>query len=325
MSHRRYSFGFMISAVLAAGLLLWPTTAEAADRDDEDRIHFKPALDFGMGGSGAKSSSFSLRLYGGFSRIAAGDLNEGLDGYFELLELYFAGSGTQTGGYSPLHTGYNVGADLVYQITPAIGIGLGAGYMRFSKDSFATWSDIETWDEIRLAGTPTLSAIPIRLGLFFDFPLGGDLNLTANAGAAYYAGLKIDAFQRIDIFGVGGSWDEEILRASRSSLANLGFHGSLGLEYMLSPKTGFFVEVLGRSASFKNFDTATYSYRGLSGSGSTEGKIYLRTERWSSAETWSLFIVSEDPPTSSPPDVVYTEPKIDLSGFSLQAGIRIRF
>ena len=323
MSIRRCSLGFLVAAVLAVGLLLWPTTGEAADRDDEDRIHFKPALDFGMGGSGAKSSSFSLRLYGGFSRIAAGDLNEGLDGYFELLELYFAGSGTQTGGYSPLHKGYNFGADLVYQITPKIGIGLGAGYLRSSSSPSAEWSDVGK--DIEISGTAAVSAVPIRLGLFFDFPLSGNLNLTANAGAAYYAGLKLDASQRLD-FDTGNYWFEEALSANRSSFANLGFHGSLGFEYMFSPKMGFFVEALGRYASFKNFETATGSYRDSDpSSSSTEGKIYLLTMRWSSAETWSLFIVSEDPPTSSPPDVVYTEPKIDLSGFSLQAGIRIRF
>jgi hypothetical protein len=37
-----------------------------------------------------------------------------------------------------------------------------------------------------------------------------------------------------------------------------------------------------------------------------------------------MFTVEETPPTSFPPDLVYTEPKFDLGGFCIQFGIRIR-
>lgn len=321
--------GLAIAALLVAGLVSWPVSAAAAEKADLDfgkEINFRPAPDLDMGGAGEKSSSFILRLYGGFSRVAAGDLNEGLDGYFEVLELYSAlGMGTTTGGYSPLHAGYNFGADLVYQISPKIGIGFGAGYLRSSKSSLMSLSAIPPEEgELEITGTPTLSAVPIRLGLFLTFPLGGKLNLTADAGATYYAALKLDATQRLE--SDDGDWFEMSLSASRSTpLDNLGFQGSLGLEYMFSSKMGFFVEALGRYARFKNFDKATGSMRDSDGfSETTEGRIYLETHTGFEG-TWSWFTVEEDPPISSPPERVYSEPKIDLSGFSLQAGIRIRF
>ena len=47
------------------------------------------------------------------------------------------------------------------------------------------------------------------------------------------------------------------IEGSQRSGADIGFHGSLGLEYMLSPKLGFFIEAVGRYAKLKNFDLVT--------------------------------------------------------------------
>lgn len=273
-------------------------------------------------GEPKKSSSLSLRLYGGFNRLAAGDLNEGFDGYFELFELYRAlGLADTTGGYNPVHAGYNFGADFVFQLSPMIGVGIGAGYLRSSASSLMTVAFED--GELTLEGTPTLSAMPIRLAVFFTLPLGGKLNLTADAGGTYYAALKLDATQRLEF--AADNWEEMSLSASRSSLSdNLGFQGSLGFEYKISSKMGLFFEAVGRYASFKNFDTAT----GTSQSSGEDpvagvGKIYLATYTYPEG-TYSAFMISETVPFPDP-DITYREPKIDLSGFGLQTGIRIRF
>ena len=93
---------------------------------------------------------------------------------------------------------------------------------------------------------------------------------------------------------------------------------------MISPNTGFFVEALGRYARLKNFEKATISSKDQQGFAETiEGRLYLETYTYDQGG-WSLFTVRDTPPVSDPPHVVFTEPKIDLSGFSLQAGLRIR-
>jgi hypothetical protein len=278
-----------------------------------------------MAGEPGGPSPLSLRLYGGYGRMTAADVNEGLDGYFELLELYAAFlGGTTTGGYKPLHTAYNFGADLVFQITPNIGVGIGAGYLQSSKSSLMTFS-FEA-DEITLTASPKLSAMPIRLAVFLTLPLGEKFNLTADAGPTYYAGLKFDATQHLE--SSLGDWQDMSLNASRSSLSdNLGFQGSLGFEYKLSPRMGFFVEAVGRYASFKNFATATgiREWSGGGGADTAEGKIYIETFTEAGVGSYSLFTVEENTPTPEPPEITYREPKFDLGGFSLQAGIRIRF
>ena len=117
MRLRERLFRVTIAVLLTVGLFSRLAAAPAAGRSDPD----------------AKLSPLVLRLYGGFTRAEAGDINEGLDGYFEVLELYSAlGLGTTTGAFRPLRDGRNFGADLVFQITPHVGIGIGAGYLRFS-------------------------------------------------------------------------------------------------------------------------------------------------------------------------------------------------
>jgi hypothetical protein len=345
MRMRVKSLGVLVSALLVTCLLSWPQEAKkgpdkpAATNpeiqgtdllfppgfdDLSDKIYYESR---GATSKPKKASALSLRLYGGLSRLAAGDVNEGSDGYFELLELYEAmGAGSASGSYSPLHTGYNFGADIVFQLSPMIGVGIGAGYLQSSKTSQMTFSmiSIDGGVEFTLTGTPKLRAVPVRLAVFFTLPLSGKLSLTADAGGTYYAALKLDASQRLE--SSDGMWQTQSLSASRSNLSdNLGFQGSLGFEYKISQKMGFFIEAVGRYASFKNFDTATGTSQSSGGVPETDvGKIYLETITYSDLGSWSWFIVSADPPTPEPPDLTYREPKIDLGGFSLQAGIRIR-
>jgi hypothetical protein len=324
----------VISGLFVAWLLAGPAAAAAGGVPDKDAEKGKPAAkvtaplklqedEEGSKDDQDKFSSLSFKLYGGLSRIAAGDLNDGSDGFFELLQIYGdMGIGTAEGGYSPVHGGYNFGGDIIFQLSPAIGVGLGIGYMRNSDDSEMTLTT--TTETLTLTGRPVISAMPIRLGVFLTFPVSGKISLTADAGATYYHRLKFDATQRVEFTPT--DWGEMSVSASRSSLsANLGFQGSLGFEYKLSEDLGFFVEAVGRYAKFKNFGTVTGLDESSGGTPeTTEGKLYIATYTFTEG-SYSVFSIETTPPVDDPPDVTYREPKIDLSGFSIQTGIRIRF
>lgn len=333
MHTRNKLFGLLWIATLATCFLALPSPAAAqsggSDRTVPQGLSFlfdkdsygTPVIQAGTGSSMAqKLSRLSVRLYGGLSYVMAGDINAGSDGYFELIDLYTAtGSGTSTGGYSPLHIGLNTGADIIFQLNRNIGVGIGAGYMRSSRRSLMTFTDT---DEVTLTAEPTISAIPIRLGVFLTFPLAGKINLTADVGGAYYAGLKFDAWQRVTF--AAGDWYQNSLSASKSG--NLGFQGSLGFEYMVSPKMGFFVEAVGRYARFGNFASATGTYETSDGTNdATLGKIYLVNLSFTGVGEFDWITLSETPPVVGGEITAFREPKFDLSGFTLQAGIRIRF
>jgi hypothetical protein len=331
--------GFLFAALLVASFFAWPSAAAAQENPQvrgNDLLFprgFDPLIDkayygaeaaksLSLQGTAGTSKAFSrlaVRLYGGLSRIAAGDINAGCDGYFELIAQYVAeGSGTMTGEYSPLHWGADFGGDIIFQLSPNIGIGVGAGYMRYREGSEMTYTETEP---VTLTAAPTVSAVPIRLGVFLTFPVAKKFNVTANVGGAYYAGLKFDAWQRVAF--TADEWYQNAVSASRSS-GNLGFQGGLGLEYMFTPKMGFFVEAVGRYARFKNFAVATGTNTDSGGESETiDGKIYIVDYSFGTI-TFDWISVSETEPVIGGEITGFHEPKFDLSGFSLQAGIRIR-
>ena len=300
----RVSTGAAIAALLTVGFAAWPTAAAAAGPSDSDKEkipHFEWAAASQTEGTESKRSPISLRLFGGFGRVNPGDLNEGLDGYYEVFKLYSAqGFGTATGGYNPLRDGYHAGADLVFQITPKIGIGIGAGYMRFTESSDLTLSFESA--SLELSSTPTVSAVPIRLGLFLTLPLGKRLDLTAGAGVTAYADLKLEEKRHLKY--INDYWTETSLSASRKSpLDNIGYHGSLGFEWRIFPNTGFFVEAVGQYARFGNFKTVAVSEMDSHGEGgrAKAGSIWRYTVP-RNAE-YSYFTVEESAPLPDSPNV----------------------
>lgn len=318
-------------SVAAACLLVLSPAVAAADQATAQTVTAKPALEFRFDGivyagpapeaaaTGAQRlSRFSVKLYGAYNYLAAGDINAGSAGYLDLFELYAAGGyGTSTGGYKPMHGGYDFGADIIYQITPRIGVGVGAGYLKSSRSSAMSFT--ESTATVTAGAKPTVSAVPVRLGLFYDRPLSTKLSLIAGLGGTWYAGLKMDSHTRLE--DSSSNWETIDITGSRSSLANLGFHGSLGLEYKLSQRIGFFAEAFGRYARLKNFDSVTVDViRSEDSPYSSSGKLYIYRITLPEG-TADMFEIPTVPPAETDP---VREPKIDLSGFSLQLGVRIR-
>jgi hypothetical protein len=296
------TLGFLATALLLAALLAEPFPAAAA-------------------GGGVK---IDLRLRGGYSYLSAADVNTGSRGYFDFYKLLAEYSGwAYEGAYKPVHAGYDAGVDVVFLLSSRFGIGVGVGYLRSSGNADMTL--VTETSEMLFEGGPALSAIPIRFGLYYSLPLGGKLSLTANAGAAFYAGLRFkDRFyvEQSAIFST-----QEIVACRTSLSKNLGFQGGLGFDYKISSKMGFFIEAQGRYARFENFGKATIHLASSEGGSDTrEGKIYLRSQILSADPliAFNAFVVESTPPAPDPPDLLISEPKFDLSGFSLQAGIRIR-
>ena len=292
-----------VAALLFAALLFEPCPAAAA----------------------AGGVKIDLRVHGGYSRLAAGDVNTGSGGLFEFYKLFAEyGDYTYEGGYEPLHGGADAGADVIFLLSRRFGVGIGVGFLKSAGDADMTLipPDSET---MVFDGGSALSAFPIRLGLYYSLPLVGKLSLTANAGGAFYAGLRFKDRFHVE---AGSVFSTQEITATRTSLSkNLGFQGGLGFEYEVSPKMGVFVEAQGRYARFENFGSASiYLASAEGGSDTREGKIYLRTQTLATDPliVINMYQVESTPPTPDPPDLVIREPKFDLSGFCLQMGIRIR-
>ena len=301
MPDRVQKLGYLTIALLLAAFLVEPSPANAA-------------------GGGIK---IDLRVHGGYSRLAASDVNEGSGGILEFYKLIAEYGGyNYEGGYKPLHGGYEAGFDFVFLLGPRFGVGLGAGYLRSASEGrLSMTSDT---GEMSFDSRLVLSGLPVRLGVYYALPLGRRLSLTANAGAALYV---VRTFNDHYSFEAGINWGSQDINADRFGFSDLGFQGGLGLDFRISSTMGVFVEAQGRYAKLKNFGEVSITVASLEGGSQTrEGKIYLRSQNLSTDPpvVFNTFVVESTPPAPDPPDILIREPKFDFSGFCLQAGVRIR-
>jgi hypothetical protein len=254
----------------------------------------------------------SLKLYGGISEIAGGDLNRGLEGLIDILNVPHGIA--VTGKYHPVHFGPDFGGEVIFNLTSRLGIGLGIGYLQARKESTIEIADSEDYTEPTHFYTrilrPRLQAIPLTLGLLYDIWTGERFNLEVNSGIGLYLG-KV---------ALGDSWTEK-----GSSLSNqttwegksqaIGFHIGLGMEISLNQSTSFMVDVLGRYGRLKNIKGD------LIENGATSENAFL----WYCEQgAYPLIIIND----SAPPDWRYgsiRKGEVDLSGLSARVGVKIKF
>jgi opacity protein-like surface antigen len=268
--------------------------------------------------SSAEAQGVSLKLFGVYGSIGAGDVQEGLDGatsfYRQVLELV---GWSRTGDFKRFDNIWEAGGDFVFYFTPVIGIGLGASYMQnWPAKTDMTFSHPPAAD-IKQTMTPKVTAIPIRASLYVAIPIGTALKLSLHGGVSYYF-AKMDYTWRL---GTASDW---IQVETKTDGKGLGFHGGAGLEFNFSTSAALFVEATGRLAKLSAFTgDSTLSVSG-GGSASTSGTLYFWKDNYGILGVLSQVGISDTLPSGSGITDA-REAEVDLSGFSLRAGFLFRF
>ncbi len=257
----------------------------------------------------------SLNLYGGLNYLSGGDLNTGLQGMNDYDGRFFWYFGlSHTGGeYEPVHLGMDFGGDLILQITPALGLGLGSGYLQGKSESHITYGPVNAGDDT----TAKLNAVPIRLSVFYTVPAGRVLAIRLQAGLAYYlAKMTYDWRSHAAL-----SWN--LVQADTHG-GGLGIHGGLGLEFNVSPALSLLLEGRGRYANLSGFE-GSLTISGPGGSfESANGKVYYYVLNAGVLGSFPAITPLNAAPTI-PAISQAREAKIDFSGFSMVAGFIFRF
>ena len=265
---------------------------------------------------GLADGKFSLRLQGGWTYISGGDLNPGTRAWFDRI-----GTGwVKTGGYRAVHSGLEFGGDIVFELTPRLGLSIGAGYMRFSRLSRVGLSTAEPslWSG-GASAEPRLSAVPIRAGVYLIVPWKKRFNVFVNAGVSYYYRSRYSDEWSVEIYP-GPSYVLITTRAENKKTP-IGFQGGIGLEYKLSEKLFLCLDARGRYARFRGWKGTSVLESNYEIPLSEQGILYYEVVPTVIGAPRLLMV------QSSPPDGPDGEPRqaaIDFSGVSLQVGIRIR-
>jgi len=255
-----------------------------------------------------KAEKIELRLLAGMNYLSGGDINKGDNPWIGLFAM--AGYSMET---KPVHLGFDFGGDIIINLTPKIGIGFGVGYIQGAKTSELTVSNGE---EGTFTNKPKISAVPIKLGLFFNIPLSEVMNVVFNVGGGLYL-AKYSCNFRVE---ENGGWAE---LNQETNASGLGFHGGIGLEFNLAPNIAFVIEGQGRYAKFGGFEGTCESSGDIEDSGKFEGTLYYYEWREDGKIYPTVFVSSQRPPGSVFSNV--REAKVDFSGFTLMAGIKIKF
>jgi len=258
-----------------------------------------------------------LRLWGGLNTLSGGDLNEGTKGWFEYYRLDELNSYTPGGEFQPTHLGYDLGGDLLFQFSPVLGIGVGAGYLTASR-SFSLNYTRPGWDPVVYTSKTALGAVPLRLSLYYSLPLGPSFHITFHLGGGYYlANLKLHIraenptyFEDYDFHQATGG--------------GLGFHGGLGLEIALSEAVSLVLDLTGRWAVISNFH-GDFTVSNTWSHGTTpDADLYFFKALDPPFGTFPLLFMSSAEP-SGPAFSDVRRARIDLSGLSSVVGLVFRF
>jgi len=255
-----------------------------------------------------EAGTISFRLHGGVSYLRGGDLNDGLQGWADywIAEYNAYGHPYQTGAFNPIHLGGNFGGDVIFQVTPRMGIGLGTEYLMAKRTSTLTFQGGVTWDYF---GKP--AAVPAKLSVFYFLPAGKAFQVVFHAGLGYYW-----AKARLESHTKSASPMDYIIDSSASGI---GFHGGVGLEWTLSSHLSFLIEGAGRYASFSGFEGTTT----IVGSGGWSGKLYYCGSSAPVLAHFNYIDLLASPPSG--PGFSFTrEAKIDFSGFGLRVGAVVK-
>jgi len=189
--------------------------------------------------------NFGIKLFGNLGHlIGKNDVNEAHKGWNDLVNDTTDLAETQKSGeLLPLNFGPFFGGELTLSFIPRFTIGLGIGYIQFTRESTVILTENDYTMEF--TRNPNVRAIPITLSLYYSIPFGKMFTVVASAGMGYYLGkFQNNIHETFD--------DEGIMVSFKSDSNTFGFHGGLDLELNINRTMALVFGISGRLAKLKD-------------------------------------------------------------------------
>jgi len=252
----------------------------------------------------AQAGALSLKFNLGGTYLMGGDYNKVMDGWRNYELTVIGPSETFTDNLDKLGLGYQVSAEVLYELSPSLAAGLEIGFFSASVESWFS----RTWHDYKLTLNPTFSAIPVLLNVHYFMPLGGTLKLHGTAGLGIMLAHVNMVYAIEDTFTpYNGTW---IPKDKVAFTAKAG----IGMEYGLTETIALTFDILGRLGQITDL-TGEYSgtFDGAPYSGTATGYVY------DVVGLYPIFIMYENEPAY--PNI--RKATFGLGGLSALFGVRI--
>jgi len=274
---------------------------------------------FSLTGIGQAQLRLSFKATGGYGTISPGDINAVIKSKDNMLKDLASIYGyTKEGALEKINWGLNFEGEFILNLTDNLGIGLGSGYIQWKKRSTASLI-VDTLGTVNNNGEPNITAIPIKISVYYFYPVASKMNVFLNGGIGYYFG-KITLSLEEDIVSTS---IVDVWQVFKVKDNGIGFHGGIGFEYNIVQNIAFFVEGAGRYAKLKDWKgEVTYKDWLDQLTEKRSGTFwYYEFERY--GKYYPNVDIKEDKPTD-PHFKNLRKFECNLSGLSLKVGIRIK-
>jgi opacity protein-like surface antigen len=176
----------------------------------------------------------SIKLTGGWGYTLIGDINTHLES-LNNIETFESATGeiTKLKNWSP-----DWEAELRLNISRSFGISLAtSGVINQKNESHLVtmgpgiWGG---WTGTFIFKPEAKARMPVKLGMYYNFPIISRINVFSTAGIGYYSASisKYTKFHEIVSSPGESYWMSQYWKTDYK--ANLGFHGGIGMEYSLT-------------------------------------------------------------------------------------------
>jgi opacity protein-like surface antigen len=264
----------------------------------------------------SKAEKFSLKLSVVMNYLAIGDPNASLKGLADFLKDQASlGGEIPEGDFKEIHFVLNWEGDVIVYLNPRFGISLGSGYIlgKKGKDVNKIIIGGQTFTE-----EVEVSAVPVKLGVYYSLPLSSRARFFLNGGVGYYFAEWSDAYCNE---WTGNWWTID----QKAKASGIGFHGGVGFELNLVSNIAIVLEGQGRYAKIGRFkgDKENKIYSPPADSLGKGKLYYFEYFPWTYKWYPMIHILEEEPSGDKIRNV--REAKVDFSGFTFRAGIKISF
>lgn len=279
-----------------------------------------------------KAPKFRFKLTSGYGTVSVGDYHtygEDSEKYFDDLASLIQSLGynvTQEGEFKKINWGLEFGGEAILTLG-TIGVGGGFEYLRRGKDSELSITVPPTQETYVGSIDPKFSVLSLYGNFYFFLPSTPPLNVYLYAGPDLHFGKITTTFEEYYNW-VAGTYSWKDTQETEATATGIGFHAGVGLEYDIASNVAFFIEGKAKYCKIKGWE-GEYTFTGTETGFSPyiesgEGTLYFYEVENLPGKWYSTVEMQETRPSGVGIRDV-EEFSVNLTGFSLRAGIVIKF